>query len=244
VSSWAAAPAVPAAPHTAASAAAAPRLATDPATQLYGYRGPSGAWLLEPVYSQAWDFDAGLAFVEYKDNGGVALINAAGEIVVPNVERAIWYMGNRTAFPRFSEGLLAARDIETNKVGFVDGAGQWVIKPRFSDAYEFHEGLAAIRPVPDGRIGFIDRRGAVVIAPRFATNFWAPPVFSEGLAAVGLDEAWPHTNLDPPGHLGYIDRKGRWLIPPKYSAGESFKNGRATVRLGERKIELRHPLKR
>jgi hypothetical protein len=120
-------------------------------------------------------------------------------------------------------------------VGFVDAHGRWVIRPRFADAYEFHEGLAAFRSSERGRTGFIDTRGRVVIAAKFGTHFRSPPVFSEKLAAVGLNDDWPRTNLDPPGKLGYIDHCGRWVIPAKYSSGQSFSRGVARVMLAHRK---------
>ena len=137
--------------------------------------------------------------------------------------------------------LLALRVQASGKVGFVDAEGRWVIRPRFADAFEFHEGLAAFRLRENGPVGFIDTRGRVVITAKFGTHFRSPPVFAEGLAAVGLNDLWPRTNLDPPGKLGYIDRRGRWVIAPKYANGESFVDGRAKVMLGEREVVITRP---
>lgn len=185
----------------------------------------------------------GLAFVENTD-GSVGLINAQGAMVTGNVVQAVWASQPTLTEAKISDGLLAAREIGSNKVGFVDTRGRWVIKPRFADAYEFHEGLAAFRMSEFGKVGFVDPRGKVIIPRKFGTNFKVPPVFSEGLAAVGLDDNWPLTNLDPPGKLGYIDRSGRWVIAPKYSSGESFAGGRARVTVGEKEIVIKNPLLR
>ena len=46
-------------------------------------------------------------------------------------------------------------------------------------------GVGAFRLRENGPVGFIDTRGRVVIAAKFGTRFRSPPVFAEGLAAVG-----------------------------------------------------------
>lgn len=224
-------------------AAAQPTLAYDSASGLGGYKLPDGTWTIAPRYKDATEFSGGLAFVELPDGSG-GLIDAQGKMIVPNVQQAIWVNQPTMTEAKFSEGLIAARDTRSNKVGFVDATGRWVIKPRFADAHEFHEGLAAFRMTEHGKIGFIDKRGRVVIPAKFGSNFRAPPAFSEGLAAVGLNDNWPRTNLDPPGKLGYIDRTGRWVIAPKYAAGKPFVDGKAAVMIGEKEVLLERPGKR
>lgn len=218
----------------------------DAASGLFGFRAPTGAWQISPQFSSAEPFSGGLAFVERPDRGA-GLIDLRGAMVTPNVVPAIWSGGPTLTVARASEGLLAARDVQSNTVGFVDARGRWVIRPRFADAFEFREGLAAVRLTDGGKVGFIDRLGRLVIPARFGTRFREPPVFAEGLAAVGVDDDWPRTNLDPPGRLGYIDRRGRWVIPPQFANGTSFEGGRATVVLraaaSEPSREISHPLR-
>jgi hypothetical protein len=226
---------------SAPASAQAPRPVRDPATRLYGYRSTEGGWAIAPTFRSASSFDNGLAFVENPDGSG-GLMDIGGAIVTPDVQSAIWISEPTLTESRVSEGLLAARESGSNKVGFVDLRGRWVIRPRFADAHEFHDGLAAFRLSARGKVGFVDRQGRVVIAPRFGTNFRAPPVFSEGLAAVGLNDAWPRSNLDPPGKLGYIDRKGRWVVPAIYESGGPFQQGRAQATLKGKEVELHHPL--
>jgi hypothetical protein len=224
----------------AVGAGQVPLPAQDPRSGLYGYRDAAGVWTVPATWASAGAFSGGLAFVERPDGSG-GLINVAGDIVTLNVAPAVWSSGPVMTEAKASEGLLAARDFASDKVGFVDDQGRWVIQPRFADAFEFREGLAAFRMREEGGVGFIDRRGVVVIRARFGTHQGAPPVFSEGLAAVGLDDDWPRTNLDPPGHLGYIDRQGRWALRPKYASGTSFRNGLAQAVLNGRKVTLVHP---
>lgn len=231
---------VPAAPTTPSVRADVPQPARDPASRLYGYRNAAGAWTITPTFESAGEFDKGLAFVENPGGSG-GLVDLTGALVTPNVQPAVWISEPSMTESKVSEELLAARAFGSNKVGFVDLRGRWVIRPQFADAHEFHEGLAAFRTSALGKVGFIDRRGRVVIKPRFGTHFRVPPTFSEGLAAVGLNDLWPRSNLDPPGKLGYIDRHGRWALAPIYAAGTSFKEGRAQVTLNGREIELLAP---
>lgn len=237
------APQVGVAPVAAQAAAADARLAYDSASKLTGYKRADGTWLIEPRYKSASEFSGGLAFVELPDGSG-GLIDEKGTMIVPNVQQALWVSEPAMTEARFSEGLIAARDMQSNKVGFADAHGRWVIKPRFADAHEFHEGLAAFRMTGRGKIGFIDKQGRIVIPARYGSNFRAPPVFSEGLAAVGLNDNWPRTNLDPPGKLGYIDRQGRWVIAPIYAAGRPFVDGKAVVMIGDKEVVLERPGKR
>lgn len=227
----------------ATAAAPAPAPARDAASQLWGYRQVDGNWAIAPVFRTASAFDQGLAFIENPDGSG-GLINRAGAMVTPNVQQAVWISEPTMTEARMSEGLLAARDFASDKVGFVDQQGRWVIRPRFVDAHEFHEGLAAFRLSPRGKVGFIDRKGREVIPPRFGTNFRVPPVFSEGLAAVGLNDQWPRSNLDAPGKLGYIDTRGRWVMPPVYESGSDFWQGQAKVMVKGREQMVDHPAKR
>ena len=220
----------------------APIAASDAVSGRYGYKNRIGAWVISPNFKSVSEFSGGLAFVENVD-GSAGLVDTKGVMLTPNVQPAIWVSEPTLTEAKFAEGLLAARDMVSNKVGFLDARGRWVIRPRFADAYEFHEGLAAFRLAERGRVGFIDRRGRVIIAAKFGTHFRAPPVFSEKLAAVGLNDDWPRTNLDPPGKLGYIDQRGRWVIPAKYASGQSFTGGTARVTLGAQEIVIKHPLR-
>lgn len=102
----------------------------------------------------------------------------------------------------FSEGLLVARDIETQRYGFIDKTGNWVIDPKFTYVYSFSDGLAIAEiESEDGSTlsGYIDKTGEWIIQPQFleAQNF------NEGLAMVSY-----------PGeeNLMFIDKLGQQII--------------------------------
>ena len=64
--------------------------------------------------------------------------------------------------------------------------------------------------------GFIDKEGNWIVEPRFESAY----SFSEGMAAVRLDDNW-----------GYIDSNGNMVIEPKYKDALGFSEGLAPVQV-------------
>ena len=104
---------------------------------------------------------------------------------------------------------------DNGRWGYVDEDGDWVIKPRYTDAAEdFCEGLALVRL--DEKSGFIDQTGKEVV-PCIYDYAWD---FCEGFARVELDDK-----------RGYIKPDGSWLVKPKFDDAEDFSEGFAAVKL-------------
>ena len=102
---------------------------------------------------------------------------------------------------------------ENGKFGFVDEAGNWVIKPKFSDANDFTEGFARVE-LDYHSYGFIKPDGSWLVKPKFEEA----SDFSDGFAAVLLDGKW-----------GYIKSDGKWLVKPRFYDAGSFEYGIAVV---------------
>jgi hypothetical protein len=128
----------------------------------------------------------------------------AGKLVIPG----IFHSG----CSRFSEGLAAVQPHGTQKMGFIDKFGAFVIRPQFDRAEAFSEGLAPVR-IGDFW-GFVDRLGKLVIEPQFE----GVGSFSDGLATFRFR-----------GKSGYIDQTGRIVIPPRYLETAPFSEGLAAV---------------
>lgn len=113
---------------------------------------------------------------------------------------------------------------ENDAYGYEDAAGNVVIRPQFSLAWDFSERLAHVQMCTDYgyRWGFIDRSGSVSIHPRFENAH----SFSEGLAAVQLNGRW-----------GFIDRRGRVIVKPRFDDDNlhdyKFSEGLAAVKMGK-----------
>lgn len=132
----------------------------------------------------------------------------------------------------FAEGLAAAAPAADARYGYIDRCGNWQIPPRFWEAGEFHEGLAnasgppypiwlarivanqIAAPPEVRRHGYIDRCGKWVVAPRFLET----KPFSEGMAAVRLEQGW-----------GYVNVTGRVAIACQYQEAGLFMHGVARV---------------
>lgn len=109
--------------------------------------------------------------------------------------------------------------------GYIDKAGNWIIRPAYPEAHPFFEGLGRVRPsgVNKGRagilwaglLGYVDTTGKMAIPAQFAQA----KDFHEGLAAVSKDgRRW-----------GYIDKSGKMVIQPMFSYANDFHEGRAAV---------------
>jgi hypothetical protein len=131
---------------------------------------------------------------------------------------------------RFSEGLLEAFDGKTERYGFVDKTGKFVIGPKYDQVSRFSEGLArvAIFEAGEERIGFIDRTGRFVIQPKFNTDadFGNSSDFSEGLAA--LTEGLNPT-ITEQEKIAYINKSGGIELLTDFREAYSFREGLALV---------------
>ena len=103
---------------------------------------------------------------------------------------------------------------DNGKYGLKDSMGNFVITPKYTDAFYFSEGLANVKL--DNKWGYIDSIGNVVIPHIY--NFAGK--FSEGLALVKLGD-----------YISYIDKAGEIVLSLKYFEGGHFSEGLAWVRL-------------
>lgn len=112
----------------------------------------------------------------------------------------------------FSEGL--AYVVVKGKWGFINRAGDIIIKPQFDDAGCFRNGLAPVER--NGKWGYIDRTGKLVVDFVWDWGF----EFYEERALVMLAGRW-----------GYIDASGKDVIKPQFDVANSFSEGLALVGL-------------
>jgi hypothetical protein len=127
--------------------------------------------------------------------------------------------------------LPAPADSGETLWGFIDGNGDWVIEPRFQDAYRFHDGLARVEL--DGKWGYVNEKGVLVVPAQFSEAY----DFSEGLARVAtgplLDPSYSFKVLITAGGYGFIDKTGTMVIPAAWDDAGDFNEGLAAVMQGE-----------
>jgi hypothetical protein len=126
------------------------------------------------------------------------------------------------------------------KWGFANGAGTFVIKPKYFAAQPFRDGLAMVvtrkAATPFGeeygefrlaQITYIDHSGRQILPPlsvREARNF------SEGLGVVVPDSLIRIKGGCAKG--GYLNTKGEWAIQPQFDGLTDFSEGLAAVNVG------------
>jgi hypothetical protein len=137
-----------------------------------------------------------------------------------------------------NEPLIVVND---GKYGYIDHAGNVLIKPQFLWGSGFSDGLAdvyicdrlvsinrsgGLQPLriakkgelapwsKGSKVGFVDTSGRFIIQPTFDQAL----AFSDGLAAVRVGDKW-----------GFVDSNGRFVIPPRFDAAYYFYEGVAQV---------------
>ena len=119
--------------------------------------GSNGKVITEQKFDEMDAFSEGLAAVKIGDRYG--FIDTTGTVVF-TLEPEYYPM-------HFSDGLaLVVQTVDsTDRWGYINKKGEWVIPPQFSDANHFHGGLAYVilsDDPKDRRSGYINHRGQVV----------------------------------------------------------------------------------
>lgn len=103
------------------------------------------------------------------------------------------------------------------RFGYIDRTGQWVIQPRFEEAFDFHRSVARVRS--GGKFGYIDKTGGFVIAPQYDEI----GSYSEGLLRVRVGD-----------RVGYLNSEHAIAIPPQFEDAADFAGGLARVKVNGR----------
>jgi len=118
-----------------------------------GYIDKTGAFVIAPQFSLAWNFSGGLARVQV--GGKMTYINKQG--------KTVFTIANGGWADEFSEGLANVsirKGSGPETWGYINRKGDFVIKPQFQQAKPFHQGLASV--FLNGYPGYIDKSGRFV----------------------------------------------------------------------------------
>lgn len=155
----------------------------------WGVVTTGGKWLFKPEFASIQPFSGGVAVAE-DSNGRHTLLHASGERIA---------LDGRVESAFAGDGLAIARDASNNKVGFIDGRGNWIVKPQYADAQPFRDGYAVV----SGNLP-ADWRPPGLVEPAFVaiSVHWLSPKLVAVRAFAGGEE-----------RFGLMDRNGRWLVP-------------------------------
>lgn len=196
----------------------------NPIAPHWGYIDQTGKMIIAAKYETAYDFSDGIALAE---NGTTVLKIMKDGRSVPLFDKGRFQFAGPTS-PRFSEGLLAVRDSQSGKYGYIDTDGKPAIGFQFEHASLFQEGLARASVIGEGRemLGFIDRTGRFLIPPMFDVDydFWRNSTdFSEGLASL----IYERPTGDADSKFVYINRRGTIVLKTPYFYASEVREGLA-----------------
>ncbi|MPM32144.1 hypothetical protein SDC9_78703 [bioreactor metagenome] len=210
--------------------------------RLYGYMNSRGDFLIQPIYTNAYDFNnKGLAVVQYGEKFGI--INKRGEYVVKPIydnindfkeNRAIFSLNNNMGVFNEKGNIINNKDYdyisdynekraiigsqtvdEGYRYGYLYFDGTEEIQPIYLDVGKFKNSIALIK-VRNGEYRLINLYEQVINT----YNYNYVSQYGEGLMVFGNSQDGP---------LGYIDIGGQVVIPPKFKQAEAFKDGVAVV---------------
>lgn len=182
---------------------------------LYGYLNRRGREVIPLSYESANDFRNGKALVQIKDKH-FALIDLTGKVLsdfsYPSVAN-------------YSEGMLAFRQSQDGKWGFIDETGNIVIEPRFSGTRPFTEGYAIVSILTNHfeKYGLIDLQGKYIIKPQYDSLL----NLEEGRYALGKARNPEKPYLFP--KYAIADNKGHIYTGFIYNGVSPFKDGIASA---------------
>lgn len=198
----------------------------------WGYINKIGKLVIKAQFDYANDFSDNLALVRI--SGKYGYINKSSEFVInPRFDyggqiRATFFWkelvsiyNRKSDNEGFTEGLsvIAIKNGDILKFGYIDKSGKLTINPQFDDAHDFSEGLAAVEI--NGKWGYIDKTGKFVINPTFDIA----DDFSGGLAKVWVAKpSVIHPKMKPSvkkidkfpweENNSYIDKTGKYVWEP------------------------------
>lgn len=205
------------------------------ANKLYGILSITGAWLVNPTYTDCRPFSEGLAAVEMDDKWG--FVNSAGQVIIQFLYREA---GD------FHEGRAKVRS--GSSFGYIDTDGDLAISEQFSEAGDFSSDMAFVKQASkyyiinkvgkkittmDSMVGETYSEGYAVVKTNdgvysfyntrrnraFSKRFEGARKFSEGYAAVKTGGKW-----------GFINSDGSIFIEPQFALAHEFNNGMAPVK--------------
>ena len=224
----------------------------------WGYVDRSGEWVIEPQFSNAYDFQDGIARVYEASDGSYGYIDSNGKWII---EPQYLDAGD------FSEGLASVTkkdweitifNGENDKnggsgylYGYIDKSGECVLKPHYAVAERFVKGVAYVEEYQDIEIGdsvvwhneisdyITDENGnKYASAVDMSCDSVVPKYISASGETVEVDYPEDAVEInDNRGRYydveddayGYVDGKGNKKIPAIYEDANEFSEGLALV---------------
>jgi len=209
-----------------------------------GYIDCTGAWAISPKFSWTQGCQEGWCRAADPNQQHYFLVDRAGKelrveslptLYLPHEGIAVGMaefnsygfvdvQTRRVVGPRFAdaqsefaEGLLGACE-KSQRCGYVDRRGAWVVPPVYAGVANFSEGLAHVWLKDESF--YIDHQGRRA----FTTVLKGGSDFHDGIAGASVDGT----------HWGILGRQGHFLVAPRFESIGEHRNGRLVYEQGRR----------
>lgn len=182
-----------------------------------GYINKNGKVLIEPKYSEAWNFKNNRALVK-TENDQKLIIDKSGDII-----KKLKY---ENVFPDDENKTFIFSD-ENNLFGYLDENGDILVGPRFKNAFHFKDGMAVVsfddHSNSSRKWGVIDTSGKFVLKPDFTyISYLGEELFAASKDKIEGSEIYARKAI--------INKDGKQLTDFKYyNVGEKIENGYISV---------------
>jgi hypothetical protein len=182
---------------------------------LYGYISRQGKIVIPSKYEMAGDFKNGKAVVKL-EGGDYAIIDASG-VILQKFKYA--FVGD------IGDGLLAFKENEGDKFGYIDETSNVVIPAQFTSASPFKSERAIVNTSDNylNKYGVIDKKGSFIISPKY-NNI---ELLGENLVSVGIaiNKKKPYIG----SRYAVVDINGKFLTDFIYYGVSNYKNKLASA---------------
>ena len=198
-----------------------------------GLVNTEGEVIVKPRFESMMDYDKGYAMVYENKNWGLIDRNGKyacppeyGYIIGPFANGRVWTLKGKYLLRDTENRIICPTPFDwiygnvgdlsivsiNKKFGVVDSDGNFMIKPEFTDIFEFKGSKdmfkisTAYRNSYDGKYGAVDLNGKIVLPPVYDSLEWDA---KEGFFIIELNGKW-----------GTADTTGNYIIEPTIDFGE------------------------
>jgi hypothetical protein len=182
---------------------------------VYGYIDKQGKIVIAPKYEVAADFKNGKAVVKF-DMGDYAIIDNIGTVLKEFEYAFVGDMG---------DGLLAFKEKQQDKLGYIDELGDIVIAAQFTSVEPFKNERAIVN-ISDNyfnKYGLINKKGRFIVSPKY-NNI---ELLGENLVSVGIAINKKKAYLG--SRYAIADINGKFLTDFVYYGVSNYKNRLASA---------------
>jgi hypothetical protein len=166
--------------------------------KLYGYINGSGAFVIQPEYDNAYDFNDGVAVVV--EDTRYKIIDTSGAVIFENDYIIHSFCNEAALFESYQDNKILC--------GYVDTKGQVIVAPQYIIADDFGEDGQAFVSTAVGEFALIDKTGTIIESYQ---------IDKKDDYIYDIDDGFILYNASGSNKMGVVTVKGVNVFEPIYS---------------------------